>query len=674
MPTTIKLKNSVTTTSTPTSLAQGEVAINVTDKKVWVGNAATTPVQLLGGGADGSFTNISVSGVATFGAGTVSLPSITTTGDTNTGIFFPAADTIGFTEGGVEALRINSNGQTATSIAGTASLPSFTRTGDENTGIFFPAADTIAFTEGGVESMRIDSAGNVGIGTNSINAKLQVEGIASINGAAIATDFALNIRASTGVTSGIVAFGPSATVQTSLYSDSGINAGTIGTRSNHPTTFITNNAERMRITNTGNVGINISAPTTNFVVIGKAAIGDASSVTAYGATLGVTSSPAGTQATIAIWNPGQGLSHIGYAATGSNLKLYNCYSTGLLSGGAGIDIDLNGNVGIGTTTPARALTVYTTAATDNNLLLRSGASNAYITFADIGTTDQTGLSVRIGSSGNNLVFNTGGTTERMRIDASGNVCINTTGAGQKLNIQGGIQLYGDANTRGLYWNMYGVDSAYIDINGAVDGNLMRFGTANTERMRLRGDGRLMVNATGTASYFDGKVNIFGESAVPASCFKNDGTGGQFNTAFWNAATSGDNIFNVFLTETSATIRGSIDYNRAGGQVRYNTTSDKRLKENIVDSSSALPFINSVKIRSFDWKETGFHVEHGVIAQELEIVSPDSVSVGQDNEDGTIKQPWGVDTATLVPAMIKAIQELKAELDSVKAELQTLKGV
>lgn len=46
-----------------------------------------------------------------FAAGTVSLPSITTTGDTNTGIFFPAADTIAFTEGGTETFRIGSSGQ-----------------------------------------------------------------------------------------------------------------------------------------------------------------------------------------------------------------------------------------------------------------------------------------------------------------------------------------------------------------------------------------------------------------------------------------------------------------------------------------------------------------------------------------------------------------------------------
>jgi len=48
--------------------------------------------------------------------------------------------------------------------AGSAAAPSITTTGDTNTGIFFPEADTIAFSEGGVESMRIDSVGNLGLG------------------------------------------------------------------------------------------------------------------------------------------------------------------------------------------------------------------------------------------------------------------------------------------------------------------------------------------------------------------------------------------------------------------------------------------------------------------------------------------------------------------------------
>jgi hypothetical protein len=64
-------------------------------------------------------------------------------------------------------------------VAGTGSAAeaSVTFTGDGNTGIFHPAADTIAFCEGGTEVMRITSAGSVGIRTTSPSVKLDVNGI-----------------------------------------------------------------------------------------------------------------------------------------------------------------------------------------------------------------------------------------------------------------------------------------------------------------------------------------------------------------------------------------------------------------------------------------------------------------------------------------------------------------
>jgi hypothetical protein len=65
-----------------------------------------------------------------------------------------------FQSKGTETARINTDKQIV-AAAGTASLPALTTTGDLNTGIFFPAADTIAFGEGGAEAMRIDSSANL---------------------------------------------------------------------------------------------------------------------------------------------------------------------------------------------------------------------------------------------------------------------------------------------------------------------------------------------------------------------------------------------------------------------------------------------------------------------------------------------------------------------------------
>jgi len=290
MPTTIKLKNSVTTTNVPSSLAQGEVAINVTDKKVWVGNAATTPVLLLGSGADASFTNISVSGVASFADGTVSLPSITNIGDTNTGMYFPAADTIAFAEGGTEVMRIDSTGQVGIggSTAGftsklliqhSASEEGLTVYETNSSGNFSGVANTgarlssfqLLFNANGSERMRITSAGNVGIGTSSPSAKLHVQNGPDSNGAlrVSCTGSSTSQFSTMDFVSGSATWsiGQEANGRFFLYDgttdrlnfSTGSNStATLYARGTGSITLVTNGSERMRLDSSGNLGLGVT--------------------------------------------------------------------------------------------------------------------------------------------------------------------------------------------------------------------------------------------------------------------------------------------------------------------------------------------------------------------------------------------------------------------------------
>jgi hypothetical protein len=108
--------------------------------------------------ANGTAANY-FAGQVQLGAGTAAAPALSAFGDTNTGLFFPAADTLALVEGGVEAMRINSDAQTVV-LAGTALLPSVTFSGDVNTGIYSPGADRIGFAEGGTQVGEFDASGN----------------------------------------------------------------------------------------------------------------------------------------------------------------------------------------------------------------------------------------------------------------------------------------------------------------------------------------------------------------------------------------------------------------------------------------------------------------------------------------------------------------------------------
>ena len=119
-------------------------------------------------------------------------------------------------------------------------------------------------------------------------------------------------------------------------------------------------------------------------------------------------------------------------------------------------------------------------------------------------------------------------------------------------------------------------------------------------------------------------------------------------------TDGTNI--GFYNDESAC--GSISV--SGASTAYNTSSDERLKENIQDAEDAGIVIDNIQVRQFDWIVDNKHQDYGMIAQELEVVYPDAVSV-YDEENNYL----GIDYSKLVPVLIKEIQSLRKRVSDLE---------
>jgi len=269
-----------------------------------------------------------------------------------------------------------------------------------------------------------------------------------------------------------------------------------------------------------------------------------------------------------------------------------------------------------------------------------------------------------GTAGNAITF-----TQAMTLDASGNLGIGTTSPSARLSVIaasanstaatiGGIE-YGGSK-RGLTiktFNSAGGDDCGVEFNAAngLGGyGAFKFAANTTTLATIDSSGNLLVGKTSSsATTGDG----FG--------FSNDGQGHAVSAYTTNAAYT----WRVYSTGAAA-YRFYVGY---GGTVYATSTtitaiSDQRLKENIRDLDDGLDVVMALKPRKFDWKEgKGADIKNarGFIAQEFEAVLPDMIEEWADPAPEG-EEPYKAINANLIPTLVKAIQELKAEFDAYKA--------
>ena len=145
--------------------------------------------------------------------------------------------------------------------------------------------------------------------------------------------------------------------------------------------------------------------------------------------------------------------------------------------------------------------------------------------------------------------------------------------------------------------------------------------------------------------------------------------GGFTSAFNRADSSGgENL--VFFCQGSNV--GNVSVNSSS--TSYNTSSDYRLKENVVALTGAKERLNQLSVKRFNFINAPDRTVDGFIAHEAQTVVPEAVTGTQDemNDDGTPKYQ-GIDQAKLVPLLTAALQEAFTEIAALTARVETLEA-
>jgi hypothetical protein len=335
-----------------------------------------------------------------------------------------------------------------------------------------------------------------------------------------------------------------------------------------------------------------------------------------------------------------------------------------------------GRVGVGTNSPNQLVHV-----SGGNIRVSSASENTIITNGGNFTTGAVTDSAILYGSGSLLFGN--GSTERMRLDASGNLGIGTTTPSAKLELQGNstvasIKYLADGGSALLSWkNSSGTTLWSIGGGIAAAQDELAFVRQSTPVARFDSSGNFLVNATSNT-----------ENAKMFVRFSGDGVNGM---ALSNTASSGAPTFFAFndtaqalnntqvvarYTDTSAT---RWELRKNGGLANYSANnvnlSDERVKTDVTPLGSYWDKIKALQVVTYKYLDQSHGDDNiGVIAQQVESVAPELVSndgFGETPVDGVpLKSIYEAD---LHYAALKALQEAMARIEELTARVATLEA-
>lgn len=410
---------------------------------------------------------------------------------------------------------------------------------------------------------------------------------------------------------------------------------------------------------------------------------------------------------------------VGLNIDGQKLYLNRYTSDDIVMTGGG------GNVGIGVTEPQRKLHVI-----DNEPQIRVTYGSASDTrYAELlwgglvgYATDAQNNALTIGFNGGSsteggIYFNAGPTTDyrtRMRLTRDGKLGIGRPDPQDIVNVHDssasaniGLKITRGTQTHGL---RLGVNDAHAFL-WTTENQDIAFGTSNQQRLTVKSSGGAIVNATTSfhatsPSHFvvSGNGTTYtapsSNTDVPVLTVENTNqgttgnghailllrtnTGGQvstgatagdafisfdaYNTAGWTAGVDFSDGYNFKITTGWSLVDGGIGVELPYNGTAWQANSDERLKENIVNIGTVLDKIDNIRCVKYNFiSEEEMPTQYGFIAQDWQENFSEVLSVSKDPKSA-IEDKLSMKYTETIPILMKAIQELKAEIDSLKAQL------
>jgi hypothetical protein len=456
----------------------------------------------------------------------------------------------------------------------------------------------------------------------------------------------------------------------------------MGALSNHPLQLMVNNSTKMILDTSGNVGIGTSSPSYTL------------DIASSGAILNMNSTNSNGIGTI-YRNSGTAIGYVGsskyiHSGTIGDFAIGTASTNNLTFGvnsSERMRIDSNGNVGIGTTSPDRPVHLSGSGIRNYFKAETTGSANSSESGFEIKTPSSNWLINSLGATDALIFYDLGNTSERMRLDSSGNVGIGTSTPSQALEVNGTSRL-GATAAAGSMLDIFGdttsangvtLRSTYYGVGGYGP---IKFETGGTERMRIDSSGNVGIGTSspsdklhvgGSGAFIrvdrsDGEAGITlmyngsnstrsniatqtnGDLAIDTANTERmriDSSGNiLFNTTAVPSASSGGAAFDpntngravLKLATTNTGNQGLAEFFNPNGQVggivtngsatAYNTSSDYRLKTNAQPMTGATDRLKQLNPVNFEWIADGTRVD-GFLAHEAQAIVPEAVTGAKD---------------------------------------------